>query len=255
MLEVSLNVHLCTITFYGESIHMKAKTLRLGHPLKVLRPTMHNGPGWRIGLWTQGCLLRCTKKCLNPHLLSSEGGFIYPIEEILSSISKLLVSSSREVEGVTVLGGEPTDQAEPLAFLLREIRNLGLSTMVYSGYRLSALLSSDNPHVMALLNESDLLVDGPFLADEYDDSLSWRGSQNQVIHILTKRYNEESLQEAFQRQKKGFSIMVRPEGYMSFSGFQNREPASDTERLLHTIEKELKERKRERTGEEQATKV
>lgn len=220
--------------FLKDSDPNASKEILLGHSLQVLRPTMHNGPGWRVGLWTQGCSLRCTKRCLSPHLLSPEGGHRFPVQQVVKAIQG--VCSTREVEGITVLGGEPTDQAEALAPLLRDVRTLGLSTMLYTGHTLDVLQKADIPGVSALLDATDILVDGPFLEEQYDDYLAWRGSRNQTIHLLSSRYSQEDLEEAFEHQKKGFSIMVRSNGAISLSGFQSRESASAAERFLRQMQ-------------------
>src|ERR1039457_2334838 len=86
--------------------------LRLGHTLRALHPSLHNGPGWRIGLWTQGCSLRCTSRCLNPQLLSPDHGYMFSIAAIQDAVMNVARCSPQSIEGLTALGGEPTDQAE-----------------------------------------------------------------------------------------------------------------------------------------------
>ena len=210
--------------------------LRLGHPLSTLRPTLHNGPGWRVGLWVQGCSLLCTKDCLNPHYLPAEGGFVFPVEEIASAIERTRERALEPVEGVTMLGGEPTDQIEPLTELLARVRAAGLSTMVYTGYTLEALKRKYGAQAEALLLETDLLKDGPFREDRYRDDLQWRGSDNQRLYCLNDRYTPESLAAAFREQGKGFSILLAADGTLSVSGLQNRSAAAAVETILRNPE-------------------
>ncbi len=204
--------------------------LHLGHGVDSLRPTFHNGPGWRIPLWLQGCSLRCTTRCLNPRLLPAPQGAGVPVSAALGRLEELAGGALRPVEGITVLGGEPSDQPQALADLLRGAWDLGLSTMVYTGHRFEQL--AEVPGSTGWLSATDLLVDGPYLDHEYDDHIAWRGSRNQRLLRLSDRYSENQLMEAFERQGKGWSIQVRADGGVSMSGLQSREGAMNAEDAL-----------------------
>lgn len=206
--------------------------LRLGHDLGVLRPTCHNGPGWRIGIWLQGCSLRCTSECLTPHLLEATGGFSYPVDGIVTAIVATAEGSMRPVEGVTVLGGEPTDQLAPLLALLSEVRERGLTTMVYTGLSVESLVDRFGERAQDLLRRTDILVDGPFVPALFDEALPWRGSRNQRLITPTNRYTAEALEAAAGMQRKAFSFEIRPDGTVSVSGFQERIGASGVEAML-----------------------
>lgn len=213
--------------------------LRLAHSLESLRPTLHNGPGWRIGIWVQGCSLLCTDQCLNPHFLASDGGYLYKSAEVTAAILRVASIDFRPVEGVTVLGGEPTDQAVALVPVLHDLQEAGFTTMVYTGSTLSALRLRGEPAIDALLAATDLLVDGPFIPKLYDESLPWRGSRNQRIHCLTQRYDDAALTAAYDRQGKGYSISVGTDSILSVSGLQERAAAKDIELgCLHFITRE-----------------
>ena len=107
-------------------------TLQLGHDLTGLRATLHNGPGRRVAIWVQGCRLRCTRQCLNPHYLSHAGGHAIPVESLAAAV----IAEFDRVggQGITVLGGEPTDQAAAVAAVLIRVRSAGYSSMVYTGH-------------------------------------------------------------------------------------------------------------------------
>ena len=213
-----------------------AMALRLGHFLAGFRPTLHNGPGWRIGIWLQGCELRCTEQCLNPNFLDPEGGYLTPIEDVRQAISNIVGSSHVEVKGVTVLGGEPTEQAPALVNLLQEVRNMDLTVMLYSGYTLQTLEQRGDSEVEKLLALTDILIDGPFVQSQYDETLPWRGSKNQRIHTLSDRYTLEDLGIAFREQRKSFSVLVRPSnGIVSISGLQERAGAVALETTLKRL--------------------
>lgn len=209
--------------------------LRLGHGLADLRPTLHNGPGWRIGLWVQGCRLRCTERCLNPLLLATSGGTPVDPREAAAAVLRAAARAPVAIEGITVLGGEPTEQAAALVPLLELVRAEGLTAMVYTGHTLEALRARacppDNP-LARLLDLTDLLVDGPFESDKYSETLIWRGSTNQRVLILSEKYTENDLTRAMAAQGKAYSVAVDARGRLSVSGLQERTGAGVIEDLL-----------------------
>jgi len=206
-------------------------SLRLGHSLEILRPSLHNGPGWRIAFWTQGCRRPCTDQCLSPHLLDPAGGCLFAVADVVAAIRRTAAQSPWPVEGVTALGGEPFDQAAAVAAVLRPLQAAGLSSMVYSGQTLEHLRGRRDPDVEELLAATDLLVDGPFLPDRYDEHLAWRGSSNQRLLCLTSRYTPRDLEQAFAAQGKGFSIEIAP-GRLSVSGPQSRRISQQCEEIF-----------------------
>jgi anaerobic ribonucleoside-triphosphate reductase activating protein len=210
----------------------QSETLRLGHQLWALRPTLHNGPGWRIPLWVQGCSLRCTTTCLNPQFLEQGGGTSYDVEEIVAHLDRVLARASERIEGITVLGGEPTDQPLAVAALFEAARARGLSTMLYTGATLEELRARRSSAIDGLLAAADLLVDGPFLPREFDRTLIWRGSRNQRILRLSDRYGTDDIEIALAEQGRGFSILLSPDGGISVSGLQTRRGARLIEEQL-----------------------
>lgn len=143
--------------------------------------TVAEGPGKRFGIWVQGCSIRCDG-CFNPHFWSPAGGRLLSVSELVGR------AVSADVEGVTLLGGEPFDQAAEVAELSREVRSAGLSVMTFTGYVREDLESRGDAATIALLAATDLLVDGPYRADDRDLVRPWVGSTNQRFHFLSDRY-------------------------------------------------------------------
>lgn len=206
--------------------------LRLAHGLDFLAVTLHNGPGFRIALWTQGCRTRCTTQCLNPLFLPEDRGFVFPVDEIVAAVERVVERAVNTVEGVTILGGEPTDQLGPLVGLLAALGRRGLGTMVYTGRTREELAALPDPGEAALLGVTDLLKSGPFVPELRDPALAWRGSSNQRLECLSDRYTPEILARAFEAQRKAFSIRIGPDGRVTVSGLQSRPAAARIERLL-----------------------
>jgi len=131
-------------------------------------------------LWTVGCQLRCAG-CISPSLLDGSAGAWVDIE----SLAQRLLSLEGPLDGITLTGGEPFLQARSLARLCRRVtRARGWDVMVYSGYSLADLRARADASM--LLVQVDLLVDGPYMEERPTD-LCWRGSDNQVLHLLSAR--------------------------------------------------------------------
>jgi anaerobic ribonucleoside-triphosphate reductase activating protein len=138
----------------------------------------------RAVIWVQGCPLRC-RDCIAQETLSFDGGTTRTVADLAAWLGSLA-----GVEGVTLSGGEPFAQAEPLALLLDEVRAVRpeFTAMSYSGFT-HAALRRGTPAQRALLDRLDLLVDGPYQVARHGD-LRWRGSSNQRLIALTDRYRE-----------------------------------------------------------------
>ena len=204
--------------------------IRLSAPLDSLTVARHSGPGLRLIFWVQGCSLLCTKHCLNPHLLKQEAGYLVTPDKLGRAL-KGLAGDFKEVEGVTVLGGEPFDQAWALARALAPVRLSGLSVMLYTGHTLESLRRMSRPGVSRLLELCDILVDGPFLEEQYEESLVWRGSLNQRILLLSERYTQGDIEKAMARQRRAVSVSIGVRGEISVSGAQSSEAARELRRL------------------------
>lgn len=143
------------------------------------------GPHLRFALWVQGCPFSCPG-CMTPDAQPFDGG-----EELTVASLSCTITAESAIEGITISGGEPFCQAEPLASLIaavKEVRELGI--IIYTGYRLNELQhkAGSVPGIRALLELTDILIDGPYV-ESLNDGLSLRGSANQVVHQLTGRYN------------------------------------------------------------------
>ncbi len=204
-------------------------SVRLGAPAERLSVAHHNGPGLRLILWVKGCSLRCTKRCINPELLDAAGGTLVPAAE-LARVLLRKAADYPEAEGVTVLGGEPFDQASALTEVLTPVRAAGLSVMIYSGHCLEQLQASADAGVHLLLGLCDLLVDGPFVDDLYDPSLLWRGSRNQRVLRLSGRYSQADLDAAMARQGRSVWVSQAPAGDVQASGAQSPKGAGSLRR-------------------------
>jgi anaerobic ribonucleoside-triphosphate reductase activating protein len=140
-----------------------------------------NGPGARAVLWCQGCTLGCAG-CYNPQTHPSHGGEAVPVAELLARLAAL----AGEVEGLTVSGGEPLQQAPALLELLRGVRRqTPLSVLVFTGFRWEEVRRL--PEAGELLACIDVLIAGRYEA-ERRLARGLVGSANKTVHLLTDRY-------------------------------------------------------------------
>ena len=139
--------------------------------------TMHDsivdGPGLRYVVFTQGCPHQCPG-CHNPDTHDPQGGRETPPEDIIRDMLRNPLT-----DGLTLTGGEPFMQAEDCAKIARAAKEAGLNVWCYSGWTLEQL--QNMPQAQILLQELDVLVDGPYLEAQRSLTLQWRGSKNQRV--------------------------------------------------------------------------
>ena len=179
-----------------------------------------NGSGLRSVLWVQGCPKRCPG-CWNPSFLKNDGGQWMEIEE-----AARILTTSPAIEGVTFLGGEPFAQAEALFELASLLKTKSLSLMAYSGFTLPEL-NSQGKAQRDLLSLCDILVDGEFIKDQAGPHL-WRGSENQMIHFLTDRYQTWEKQRG--EEYRDFEVFFE-EGRLILTGDPHPEMMEIVKRL------------------------
>ena len=143
----------------------------------ITRESIVDGPGMRLVIFTQGCPHHC-EGCHNPETHDPAGGRIMDSTEIID-----LIEAARLIRGVTFSGGEPFLQAAVLATIAKEARRRGLDIVTYTGFLFERLLelATADAGILALLRQTDILIDGPYRKAERDLRLAFRGSRNQRL--------------------------------------------------------------------------
>jgi len=164
---------------------LEDKWLQIGliyYPITVL------GIGKRVGIWTQGCSIRC-KGCMSKHSWDFKGG-----EKILlKALFDML--KSYPCRKITISGGEPFDQKYFLEFL-KGLKEIGFfDIFVYSGYEYSELKRDFSHH----LNYIDAIVCGRFI-DGNESEFLYKGSDNQELIILNEKLYDKY--EEYKKAKK-----------------------------------------------------
>ncbi len=143
-----------------------------------------NGPGIRVSLFVSGCTRGC-KGCFNWEAWD----FSYGTKWSEASERELLAALAPDhIRGLSVLGGEPFEPAnvETVADIICKVRERypAKDIWCYSGgvYETElGIRAKTEPAVAAILEHIDVLVDGPFVEEQKDLRLAFRGSANQRI--------------------------------------------------------------------------
>ena len=194
---------------------------RIHYPVTTL------GPGRRVGIWFQGCSIRCPG-CLSVDTWAVDHGRTF-IEDIMEAIDVWIDSA----DGVTISGGEPFDQPDALLVLLRQIRKrFSGDILVYSGYQHDKLITS----LKDADGTIDALISGPF---DYTAShtLPLRGSDNQCLHTLTPLGQQRFIEydQPQSEQSGSLDVMFDEDGTVWFAGIPRRD---DFTRLQKMLEKD-----------------
>lgn len=189
------------------------------HSYEVVENEHLYGPGKRLLLFMQGCSLRC-KGCTNQHLWEFGKGIDVTINEILNQCNNL--------EGITLHGGEPLDQANVLVELIKKLKQQGNTVILFTGYIFKEL---DNVQKQAWLS-SDIVISGRYEEQNRNIYLQFRGSTNQKVFTHKGKYKDYKI-------KDGQTVAIlsfNEQGEMQSRGFRTDE----LEQLLNEISKKNK---------------
>lgn len=182
---------------------MSSDRLRLHRFLPVSRA---NGPGQRAVIWTQGCTLGCSG-CFNPETHTPDAGEWLSIDQL----AKMILESAPHLEGVTISGGEPFQQTQPLVNLLRLLNEKSnLSILIFSGYTWEQILKIPGSHDVITL--TDVIVAGRYI-NQQRIATGLLGSNNKTVHFLTTRYTPADLKSVPEAE-----VILEPNGDVLLSG-------------------------------------
>lgn len=166
--------------------------------LKIVPDTVVDGPGLRTSIYFAGCKVHC-EGCHNPESWDLNGG------EERFPLEVLRIIEEYGNKRVTLSGGNPLDQEHlfHVQVLCETLKKEGYDIWLYSGYTWEHLISrvqnfmwnskSRYLELMKILDNIDVIVDGPFIKDLRDASLLYRGSSNQRIIDVQKSLKENKV--------------------------------------------------------------
>lgn len=158
---------------------MRLQLNRVAHPVTVL------GPGRRLGLWVQGCHIGCPG-CASVDTWDAAAGGTIDTETLAPELASIILENN--LTGLTLTGGEPTEQAEALADLVTRIRGFvggsadvcQLDVLMFTGLSAKAA----ERRACALWDVVDAAICGPYRRDKPSTS-PLVATSNQQLVILT----------------------------------------------------------------------
>ncbi len=170
-------------------------------------PVSNLGFGTRAGVWFQGCTIGC-RGCLARDTWASDEATRCDVRRVLEWLRR----TPGPLDGVTISGGEPTDQPEALRALLAGIKlrnaetGAPLDVLLFSGRSAKWLRAK----CAWVFDAVDVLVSEPFVAAKAGCE-PLRGSSNQHVHVLTDLGRERYLGPDFtsyavQRRELGVHV-------------------------------------------------
>lgn len=158
--------------------------------IKITKNDIANGEGIGVVLWVSGCTCRCFN-CHNPQTWDFNAGVPFTeetMQELLETLDKPYISR------LTLSGGHPLEPENlPTVYnIVKTVREKfpNKSIWIYSGMTMSQIKEIDNfyekreinrPSPFDVVNMCNTLVDGKYIDELRDISLSFRGSSNQRI--------------------------------------------------------------------------
>ena len=149
-----------------------------------------DGEGVRVVVFVSGCLHNC-KGCHNPASHSFTAG--QPFTQELQDEIIAYIQKTPFISVLTLSGGDPMYSAKEITPFIERLRKdvKDISVWIYSGFRFEEIL--ENSEMFDLLKLCDVLVDGEFVLEQRDITLSYKGSRNQRIIDIPKSLSDQKI--------------------------------------------------------------
>ena len=174
------------------------------HKLMIVENEHLYGPGKRLLLYLKGCSIHC-EGCINKHLWPFDGG------TMISSKNIIDVCKKEKLEGITIHGGEPLDQAEGLYDVVKKIKDEKYTIILFTGYIKKEL----NKTQIRIWNLSDIVVAGRFQLNKRNVNLQFRGSTNQRVYTHNGQYENYKIHDGYTTA----ILTIDENGDMDVNGF------------------------------------
>lgn len=154
----------------------------------VVEESIVDGPGIRFVVFVQGCNHKCIG-CHNEHSQDFNAGEYMSISAIVKKVKE-----NPLLDGITLSGGEPFEQADSVSKLAEKLKSLGYNVITYSGYTYEEIQKKalTDRGFLRLIENTDILIDGKFELEKRNLRLNFRGSENQrIIDLVATRKNKK----------------------------------------------------------------
>ena len=146
--------------------------------MKIDKVSISNGLGCRVVLWCSGCSLAC-QGCFNKETWDCNAGKLFDEKAKQFVLEQL---SKPYIKGISISGGHPLDphNFEDVLTLVKEIKAKfpTKDIWLYTGYLYEELYYREISRILLYI---DVLVDGPYIEEQRDISIAFRGSKNQRL--------------------------------------------------------------------------
>jgi anaerobic ribonucleoside-triphosphate reductase activating protein len=119
-----------------------------------------------------------------------------PVEQIVAFVKK--IADIHPVDGITISGGDPLEQAEELCLLLELVHPMIHDILVYTGYTLDEAKEILPGTYSRIAQNIGALIDGRYVDELNDSKTPLMGSTNQALHFF-----DESLKVKYERYTAG----------------------------------------------------
>ena len=172
--------------------------------LGISKCSIADGPGVRVVLWVSGCNIHC-QGCQNPNSWDFNAGDVFD-EAAKERLIEALNHSW--VKGLTISGGHPLEfeNLQDINKLIQEVKERfpDKDIWLYTGYELNidnfttiikGITRKDTQHnyMCQILNNCDVVIDGPYVESLRDVSLKFRGSSNQRLIDVKKTLEQHKI--------------------------------------------------------------
>lgn len=147
---------------------------------KIENNDMINGIGVCTSVWFQGCPYHCPG-CHNPETWDFKGGYEISYEELEEEVLNK-IGENGIIRNLSLLGGEPLCQ-QNIAYALKiaaaaKEKYPNIRIFCWTGNFVENIIDKYGKEV---LEDIDVIIDGPFILEQRDITLPLRGSKNQRV--------------------------------------------------------------------------
>ena len=154
----------------------------------IIKNDVAAGKGVCVTFFVQGCDAHCPG-CHNPETWDFDGGYEFTQDTINSIINALNANGVQR--NLCIMGGEPLHERNQflVQLLIQEVKKVYPDIKIYlwTGYIYEDLIEKHEKILQNILQEIDVLIDGPFIQEQRDITLAMRGSRNQRIINLKEK--------------------------------------------------------------------
>lgn len=150
-----------------------------------INESLVDGIGVRTTIFISGCKHNCDG-CQNPDVQNFNNGKKFTLDVQMDIINQ--IKNNPLIKGITLSGGDPMFSAKEVCDFIKLVKNEleNINIWCYTGFTFEEIINSKNIHMINLLKMCDVLVDGRFIKNQKDITLSFKGSKNQRIIDVQK---------------------------------------------------------------------